>query len=92
MRAEESRRRLTEYFKKNFKKGYTEESLKWALVNQGYSRTIIDKALEAANKELAEEAPVIKEKPVIKYEVLDENDKPVEIEIKKPWWKRVFGL
>ncbi len=90
MRTEESKRRLTEYFKKNFKKGYTEESLKWALVNQGYSRTIIDNALEVAHKELAEEAPILREKPVIRYEVLDENDKPVEI--KKPWWKRVFGL
>ncbi len=85
MRTEESKRRLTEYFKKNFKKGYTEESLKWALVNQGYSRTIIDNALEMAHKELADEAPVLKEKPTISYEVLDENDKPVEV--KKPWWK-----
>lgn len=90
MRTEESKRRLTEYFKKNFKKGYTEESLKWALVNQGYSRTIIDNALEMAHKELADEAPVLKEKPTISYEVLDENDKPVEV--KKPWWKRVFGF
>lgn len=85
MRTEESKRRLTEYFKKNFKKGYTEESLKWALVNQGYSRTIIDNALEMAHKELADEAPVLKEKPTISYEVLDENDKSVEV--KKPWWK-----
>jgi hypothetical protein len=38
-----------------------------------------------AHKELADEAPVLKEKPTISYEVLDENDKPVEV--KKPWWK-----
>lgn len=85
MRSEEYRSRLVEYFKKNLKKGYTEESLRWALVNQGYSRTMIDTALEKTHKELAEEAPVLKEKPVIKYEVLDEENKPVEI--KKPWWK-----
>ncbi len=90
MRTEEYKNRLTEYFKKNLKKGYTEESLKWALINQGYSRTMIDSALERTHKELAEEAPVLKEKPTIKYEVLDENDKPVEI--KRPWWKRIFGL
>ena len=89
MRSEEYKNKLTEYFKKNLKKGYTEESLRWALINQGYSRTLIDAAIERANKELAEEAPIIKEKPVIKYEVLDENDKPVEI--KRPWWKRIFG-
>jgi hypothetical protein len=90
MRTEEYKSRLTEYFKKNLKKGYTEESLRWALVNQGYSRTLIDGALERTHKELAEEAPILKEKPVINYEVLDENDKPVEI--KRPWWKRLFGF
>lgn len=90
MRSEEYRSRLTDYFKKNLKKGYTEESLRWALVNQGYSRTMIDSALERTHKELAEEAPILKEKPIINYEILDENDKPVEIE--KPWWKRIFGL
>jgi len=90
MRREEYKRRLIEYFKKNLKKGYTEESLRWALINQGYSRSIIDSALEETHKEFAEEAPILKEKPVIKYEILDENDKPVLI--KKPWWKRIFGL
>lgn len=85
MRSEEYRGRLTEYFKKNLRKGYTEESLKWALVNQGYSRTMIDSALERTHKELAEEAPVLREKPEIKYEVLDENNEPVPV--KKSWWK-----
>jgi hypothetical protein len=90
MRTEDYKNKFTEYFKKNLKKGYTEESLRWALVNQGYSRTLIDAALERTHKELAEEAPILKEKPVINYEVLDENDKPVEV--KRPWWKRIFGL
>lgn len=90
MRSEEYRNKLVEYFKKNLKKGYTEESLRWALVNQGYSRTMIDSALERTHKELAEEAPILREKPTIKYEILDENDKPIEI--KKPWWKRLFRL
>ena len=89
MRSEEYKVKLAEYFKKNLKKGYTEDSLRWALVNQGYSRTLIDSALERAHKDLAEEAPILKEKPEIKYEVLDENDKPVEV--KKSWWKRMFG-
>jgi hypothetical protein len=90
MRSDEYKMRLVEYLKKNLKKGYTEESLKWALVNQGYSRTMIDSAIERMHKELAEEAPVLKEKPEIKYEVLDENDEPVEVK-KKSWWKRIFG-
>jgi hypothetical protein len=89
MRREEYKGKLIDYLKKNLRKGYPEESLKWALVNQGYSRTLVDSALEITHKELAEEAPVIKEKPEIKYELLDENDNIVKL--KKPWWKRIFG-
>lgn len=82
-------RKLVEYFKKNLKKGYTEESLIWALVSQGYSRSLVEVALQKANKELAQEAPVLKEKPVIKHEIIDENDNPVVI--KKSFFKRLFG-
>lgn len=87
---EEYRNKIVNYFKKNLAKGYTPDSLKIALHNQGYSRTVIDFALEQANKELAEKAPVINEKPVIKYEIIDEYDKPIVI--KKPLWKRLLGL
>lgn len=49
---------------------------------------MINSALERTHKELAEEAPILKEKPIIKYELLDENDKPVSV--KRPWWRRIF--
>lgn len=81
--------KIVEYIKKNLKKGYTEESLKWALINQGYTRSIVERAIEKAHKELSEKAPVLKSKPVIRYQIIDENDNPITI--KKPWWKRVFG-
>ena len=84
------KRKIIDYFKKNLAKGYTSDSLKWALIDQGYSRAIIGIALEQANKELAEKAPILKEKPVIKYEIIDEYDKPITI--KKSWWKRFWGL
>jgi hypothetical protein len=87
--AEDYKRRLIEYFKKNLKKGYTEESLKWALINQGYSKVIVETTIEKANKELALEAPILKEKPVIQHFIVDENDK--QIKLKKPWWKRILG-
>ena len=45
MRREEYKRKIIDYLKKNFKKGYTEESLRWALIAQGYSRTIVDMAI-----------------------------------------------
>ena len=90
MRESSSTKRLVEYLKKNLAKGYTLDSLKWALINQGYSRTEIFKAIEVANKELAESAPKLKEKPKITYEVVNENNQPIAI--KKPWWKIIFGL
>ena len=82
--------KLVDYFKTNLKKGYTVESLRWALVGQGYSRTAVERAIEELNKELARKAPILKEEPVIKYEIVDKNNKPIKI--KKPWWKRIFGL
>ncbi len=87
---ENFKRKLINYFKKNLSKGYTPDSLRFALMSQGYSRTAVDSALEIANKELAEKAPVLKEKPIIKYEIIDEHNRPIKI--KKPWWKRLFGL
>lgn len=81
---------LVNYIKKNLKKGYTEESLRWALINQGYSRLIVERTISRANKELAEEAPIVKEKPRIKHEVFDQDNNPVKV--KKSWWKRIFGL
>jgi hypothetical protein len=86
---ENFRRKLINYFKKNLTKGYTSDSLRFALMSQGYTRTAVETALEVANKELAEKAPVLKEKPKIKYEIIDQYNKPVQI--KKPWWKRLFG-
>jgi hypothetical protein len=81
--------KLVNYIKRNLKKGYTEESLKWALVNQGYTRSIVERAINEVNKELSKKAPVLKEKPKIKYQIIDEYDRPVTI--KRPWWKRIFG-
>lgn len=83
------KKKLRDYFKKNLKKGYTIDSLKWALIGQGYSRTAVERAIEDVNKELAKQAPILKEKPVIRYEVIDEYDNPVII--KKSFWKRFFG-
>ena len=84
----DSRKNLINYFKKNLSKGYTPDALKLALMNQGYPRIVVSNAFEQANKELAEKAPIIKEKPIIRHEIIDEHDNPIEI--KKSWWKRVF--
>ena len=83
MKNTEHRRNIVDYIKKNLSKGYTEESLKWALVNQGYSRTAVLKSIEQAHKELAEKAPKIKEKPKIKYEIYDIDNKPIKVKVRK---------
>ena len=56
MRSEEYRRKIIEYLKKNLKKGYTMDSLRWALVNQGYSRTAVELAIQETTKELSKQA------------------------------------
>lgn len=80
---------IADYIKNNLSKGYTVDSLKWALINQGYSRSLITKAIEIVNKEMAAKAPKLVEKPTINYEVYDGEDGLVS---KKSWWKRLFGL
>jgi len=87
---ENFKRKLVNYFKKNIVKGYTPDSLRFALMSQGYTRTAVETALETANKELAEKAPVLKDKPKITYEIIDQHNKPVKI--KKSWWRSLFGL
>lgn len=77
---------IVDYFKKNLRKGYPKETLQQALIRQGYARLSIQKALEIAQDELAQEAPQLKSKPVIKREAVEE----VKIE-SKPFWKRFFG-
>ena len=78
---------IADHIKKNLAKGYTLDSLKFSLMNQGYSRTSIDNAINLANKQLAEQAPPMREKPEIIYKSFNEKEEP-----KKSFWKRLFGL
>lgn len=90
MREVEYKRKIIDYVKKNLKKGYPLESLKWALVKQGYSRTLIDASIKDASSELSKEIPVLREeKPVITHEVVGANDQPTG---KRSWWKKLFGI
>ena len=81
--------RIIDYIKKNLKKGYTMDSLKWALLRQGYSRALVDRAVNEVIKEQAIEAPILKDKPVIKHEIIDEYNEPIQV--KKSFWQRIFG-
>ena len=89
MRESEYRNKLMDYLRKNMQKGYNTESLRWALVDQGYSRTMIDSAIKEVNGEILK-LSAQREKPVITHEVVGENDQPLAP--KKSWWKSFFGL
>ncbi|MBX4196876.1 hypothetical protein KW805_04785 [Candidatus Pacearchaeota archaeon] len=76
---------LVEYLRKNLKKGYTKESLKWALINQGYSKIEVENALRLADEKLANEAPILRAKATINYELVEPKVEKVS------FWKRLFG-
>ncbi|OIO44078.1 hypothetical protein CO038_04105 [Candidatus Pacearchaeota archaeon CG_4_9_14_0_2_um_filter_39_13] len=78
---------IVSYFKKNLKKGYPQGTLVQALVNQGYAKIPIEKGLAIARDELANEAPKLNTKPVIKREIVGPR---IEFD-KKPFWKKFFG-
>lgn len=84
-------RTLVDYFKKNFEKGYKKDSLKWALINQGYSRSIVSRALQIAEKEIQKTEDSKKEKPKIKYELYGADEKPFIVTSNiTPWWKKIM--
>jgi hypothetical protein len=85
MRKLDSKHQLVNYFINNVKKGYTVDSLKFALLRQGYSRTSVEQSLDEANKIMSEKAPVIKESSQATYEITDEP-KP-----RKSFWRWLFG-
>lgn len=75
---------LADHIKKNLSKGYTIESLKFSLMNQGYSRISVQKAIDLANLQLASQVPVMKEKPQITYTAIPESPR-------QGFFKRIFG-
>ena len=59
---------LVKYIEKNISKGYAPESLKWALLSQGYTKSEFEKAMKIVIENQAMRLPPIKEKPVITIE------------------------
>ena len=80
---------LANYIKRNLAKGYTLDSLKISLEQQEYSRSAIDKAIQIANEQLAKQAPMLKEKPKIKYEIFDKIEQPI---LKKSFLDKIKEL
>ncbi len=76
---------LTSYIKKNLGKGYTKDSLKIALTNQGYTRISIDAAFKLVEEDMASRAPKLEMMPAIVHEITPE-------EPKKSFWQKLFGF
>ncbi len=92
------REQLADHIYKNLKKGYTEDSLRFSLINQGYTRITVDSAIELANKKLANDIPLMKERPEIIYKVVAEPTELVEEQEtqevntnKKGFFSKLFG-
>ena len=81
---------LADYIKKNLKKGYTMDSLKFSLISQGYTKISVESAIELANEQLASELPEIKEKPEIKYKIIEGAESNREENFFKRFWKKLF--
>lgn len=84
---------LADYIKKNISKGYTIESLKYSLMQQGYSRTSVEKGMELATKQMAINAPKMVEKPIITYRAIDEEELKQKIAENegKGFFKKLFS-
>lgn len=83
---------LASYIKRNLAKGYTLEALKISLEKQDYSRASIERAIKLANEQLAASAPVMIEKPVIKYEVISDSEIKRKSEKKAKKFLKIFKI
>ena len=93
MRRLDYKHQLVDYFIKNLEsKKYDADALKFALINQGYSRVAVAQAYDEAVKQMAKKAPVLKEKPVIKHEIYDMNDNRIDVEPMSRWEKFINRL
>jgi len=82
---------IVDYIKKNLKKGYTKDSLKWALVKQGYPRLEVERAFKKTEEELSREAPILKPKEEIMNDVQEIQQGNHQMPEKKSLWKKLFG-
>jgi len=77
-------KRLVDYIEKNLSKRYTIDQLKILLIQQGYSRAAVEKAVNIVQARMPKPQPVAKERPKIEF---------TEVQEKKPgFFARLFGL
>lgn len=78
--------KINNYLKRNLDKGYTAESLKWSLIQQGYSRTDVQRALDRVLRDRSQRESM-REKPVIKTEIYTNESMPAVSKVEEtPWY------
>ncbi len=79
------------YIKRNLRKGYNKDSLRWMLVNQGTSRSEVEKAFQQAEREIAHESAM--EANRLRSMQPAPRIEPImpEVEKKKGFFSRFFG-
>ena len=86
---ESHNKKLVDYLKSNVKKGYSLDSLKWALINQKHSRMEVEKAYNLAKREIEQEQSILRARAAL------ENVPKVEMPSVEPepksFWRRFFG-
>lgn len=78
--------KLADYAKRNIKKGYKKDAVRFALISQGNSRIEVDKAIVMAEKDLFQEEM----KSMPKNSESQPQIMPT-VEPEKSLWKRLFG-
>ena len=86
LRNEDYIRKLADYLKRNSAKGYQLDTLRWALIKQGHTRTCVEKSIEVATKEMSATASKLEIREERKVEILE--GPKVE---KKGFFARLFG-
>lgn len=79
------------YIKRNLSKGYSKDSLKWALISQGNSKQEVEKAFMQAEREMANESDA--ETRRLQSMQPPPRMEPImpEVEKKKGFFSRFFG-
>ena len=85
------RAKLVEYVKRNLKKGYPSDTLRIALIKQGYMRSMVDEAIIEATNQMALEVPIIKEKPQIDHEIIPAEGE-IAVTVKKSFWEKIVDF
>ena len=78
---------LVRYTERNLSRGYTVDQIKLTLIQQGYSKAAVDRAVRIAEANRPKVVEVVKEEPKI-VPVMEEQV-PAK---KRTWFHKLFGL